>query len=193
MKRKNSIRLTRAKIELLIFILCLIFMLGAVSYAQENAVRTSELIVLKSDLNQFAAPASFVNYRQLILADTNLYNGHTYDYYNAKYIRAASAKKTGVILTSVGAGAAIVGLVTSALLASDAYGGENEALFVGGVFMFVAGVTIFNVGIPFWISGGIKNSNNRKAMEKGWPNRKHNENVLSFGTTKNGIGIMLSL
>jgi hypothetical protein len=177
--------------KIILIVVCVA--IGINSWAQDNSIVLSETKSLQNDFQSITSVGYSTLVSQDVIQEEDLYNGHNYDYYNAKYIRAASAKKTGIILTLTGAGAGIVGLVTSALLAQDAYGGENEALFVGGVFMFVAGVTVLNVGIPFWVAGGIKKSNNRKAMEKGWPKRKPDENVLSFGTTKNGVGFILKL
>ena len=115
---------------------------------------------------------------------TGLYKGHDYNYYNEKYMKANGQKRFGVIFTLLGTGLAVGGVV---ILANEAnkyvY---NESNVVVGALMYVNGIILFNIGVPLWISGGIKKTNNRRAMEA----TKRSMN-LSLGTTNNGAGLIV--
>ncbi len=52
--------------------------------------------------------------------------------------------------------------------------------------VFLTGLLIMDVGIPLWIAGGIKESNNKKAMK----NCKKPDASLNLGVTENGVGLV---
>lgn len=195
MKRKNSIRITRGKIELLIFILCLMFLFGASVFAQENADNTAELITLNSVDNQYRSNHYPPSLRQDIMQDDDLYNGHGYNYYLGLYNDASKIRKAGRILIFTGLPASVVGLIIFGVGYGKAWGNDDGAVVYAGsgLFLFTAGFIALNVGIPMAISGSIKRKNNRKAMDAGWPNRNPEQVNLSFGTTRDGIGLIVKL
>ena len=75
--------------------------------------------------------------------------------------------------------------MTVAGFGAQVYGLTDDTFTHG--YIFFGGTIVLSVGIPLWISGGIKASNNQKAMEI--INRKTN---LSFEATNNGVGLVLS-
>ena len=115
---------------------------------------------------------------------TGLYKGHDYKYYNIQFIKATTQKHVGVILTLVGTGMTIGGLAMLVNEANKYYYNENNVIV--GAMLYINGIIMVNIGIPLWIAGGIKRSNNRKAMEA----TKRNAN-LSLGITGNGAGLVL--
>ena len=117
--------------------------------------------------------------RSKVLADNNpdnLYKGHNCDYYNMKYKQGTTQKWAGVILTSCGLGVIIAGGIY----------GANQDLDVLAT-SFISGLVISGTGAALWISGGIKRTNNRKALEE----CKQAMN-LSFGMNNNGVGLALN-
>jgi len=62
---------------------------------------------------------------------------------------------------------------------------ENVGFYT--ITMFLSGFVIANVGMPLFISGGIRSLNNKKAM-----NKIDNYPKLTFGTTNYGIGLVLN-
>ncbi|NQU34203.1 MAG: hypothetical protein HQ521_13305 [Bacteroidetes bacterium] len=56
----------------------------------------------------------------------------------------------------------------------------------GATLLYLGGAIIGDLGIVLWISGGIKASNNKDAMEK-----VQKSTNLSFGPTNNGVGLIL--
>jgi hypothetical protein len=163
--------------------------------AQDNSNLLAETISLKHDYQN----STFSGYNAMasgnVFQEDKLYNGHNYDYYHDKYIKATQTKKTGKILIIVGVPSCVVGLVFSGIGVSKSYGGEDGAgfYFFSGAFLAIGGFVAFNIGIPLMIIGGTKRKNNKKAIEKGWPNKKPDAKILTLGTTTNGFGLVLKL
>ena len=74
-----------------------------------------------------------------------------------------------------------LGLTMAGVIISTDNKIENDE---AGMVLFIGGTVLFNIGVPFWIAGGVKAANNKRAMEMA----KSNAN-LSFGMTKNGVGL----
>ena len=121
-----------------------------------------------------------LNQNPIIENPQGQYNGHDYNYYNKKYRKARGQANVGAMMTLLGAGFSAYGY--SLLLDDDS---NND---VAGQIGFFSGVVLFNVGLPLWISGGIKKGNNKRAREKA-----QQAGSLSFGLTNNGIGFTLNL
>ena len=105
------------------------------------------------------------------------YKGHDYSYYQSKYKPAKRMQRIGIAITILG-----IGVGTGIYFVAknmEIYNWKEELLPVS--------VIAINVGISLWVSGGIIASNNKKAMEK----VKRDAN-LSFGATKNGVGLVLN-
>ncbi len=111
--------------------------------------------------------------------ENKTYRGHDYSYYYNQYLKASAQKKAGAVLTSIGAGFSVVGII---LLADHNRGNDNT-----GYGLFYGGLISFNAGIALWISAGIKSNNIGNAMTKTRKDLK-----LSFGTTHNGTGFTLN-
>ena len=54
----------------------------------------------------------------------------------------------------------------------------------GGSVLYVGGALMFHVGIPLWISGGVRKKNNYNAMQ-----RRENELSLSLVPSSYGRGL----
>ena len=106
---------------------------------------------------------------------------HDYNYYKELARRSKNQRDVGSALTIAGFGCQIVGIV---LLADDNRNndGAGQGLYWGG---FVS----WSVGLPLWISGGVKHANNKRAMES----VRQRDVSLNLGTTSNGVGLILSL
>jgi hypothetical protein len=85
-------------------------------------------------------------------------------------------RNAGIILTSAAAGFYATALLTA-----------NTNMKSTPIFM-TAWFCALNVGIPLWISGGIKRNNNRKMIEQ-----INKTSKISFGITNNGVGLVLQL
>lgn len=101
-----------------------------------------------------------------------------YDYYEETYLQARSVRNTGRTLVLLGLTSCAVSVVTYNHFTTE---GIPLALFFAGGVMG-------DLGIALWIYGGIKSSNNLKAMKRSKPDVS-----LSFGGTANGVGFKLSL
>lgn len=161
--------------------------------AQDNSNLLAETISLKHDSQN----SIFSGYNAMasgnVFQDDKLYNGHNYDYYHDEYIKATQTKKTGKILIIAGVPSCAVGLIFAGIGVSRSFGGGAGAYFFPGAFLAIGGFVAFNIGIPLMIIGGTKRKNNRKAIEKGWPNKKTDAKILTLGTTINGFGLILKL
>ncbi len=138
-----------------------------VHFNKDSVPDTVEAVAISKDGNYITLGTGEM---AIYHSQNRLYNEH-YNYYEKKYKRAKINKIFGVVLTIAGFGAQVYGL------ANDTF--TNMYIFYGGAI-------VFNVGLPLWISGGIKASNNKKAM-----NRTKNIN-LSLSTTNNGVGLVLN-
>ena len=114
-----------------------------------------------------------------------LYKGHNFSYYNEIYRKATVQRSAGIVLTVLGAFLGTTGVITlSNNSKNSAYNNTSGNML--GTTILVLGAISFDVGLPMWISGGIKRSNNRKAMEE----IERNMN-LSFGVSRDGVGLVL--
>ena len=107
---------------------------------------------------------------------SDLYQGHDYKYYEKLYLKSKGKANSASFFTIFGFGFTIAGVVMSFDNNSD-----NDKI---ASIMSIGGFILFNIGLPSWIANGVKANNNKKAMEIS----KVQAN-LSFGTTKNGIGL----
>ena len=84
---------------------------------------------------------------------------HDYHYYEREFEKATLQKHIGIVLTFLGAFSEVTGYIFLMSNTSEEY---KQPM---GAILFVGGIVMESVGIPLWISGGIKRANNRKAME----------------------------
>ena len=110
-----------------------------------------------------------------------LYKGHDYDYYGRLYSGALTKRNIGIGLTFFGVSISLVG----ALLPINTYGSSTTAK--AAKILFYGGALMADVGAVLWISGAIKASNNKNAMEM----TKKSVN-LSLCTTNNVVGLVLT-
>jgi len=103
-----------------------------------------------------------------------------YQRYESLYTRARSAQSFGVTFTIIG----FVGIVAGSLMITDESIYNDE----GGALLYLGGFVFFHVGIPFWISGGVKKANNFKAMQ-----RRKNKIFMSIVPSKYGKGIGVAI
>jgi hypothetical protein len=129
------------------------------------------------DLSEYVNKLNAKVYPPDPLMSDALYRGHDFDYYNELYKGAKYQATSGTIFTILG----ICGLLAGNRIdQSD----KNEKLASG---FYIGGAIFFNIGLPIWISGSIKAGNNKRAREECENNTK-----LSFGTTNNGVGLVLN-
>lgn len=110
--------------------------------------------------------------------DPNLYKGYTYAYYEDLLRRSKNIQGFGLTITVVGLGLGIAGTVGL----MDNFGHWNDEGLQAKLLL--AGVILFNVGMPVMISGSVMRSNNKKALgiiqtQKG----------LSLGITNYGVSL----
>lgn len=105
----------------------------------------------------------------------SLYNGHNFDYYNDIFIKATKQRNFGIFFTS-----ASVGLYVGAFVAS---GTNINTMTV----LALSSIASLSIGVPLWITGGVKRKKNKKIIEQ--INRNMN---ISFKTSNNGLGIVLN-
>lgn len=84
---------------------------------------------------------------------------HDYAHYKETYLSATRQKNAGIFLTILGVFLEGTSLALSASNDSQ----ENEDAYLA---VFVGGAIMETVGIPLWISGGVKRANNKKAMQE---------------------------
>jgi hypothetical protein len=106
------------------------------------------------------------------------YKGHDFEYYQEQFKRADSQRNLGIVFTILGISSEIIGF----MIAFDVNDQQKNEGFGWG--LIIAGGILETIGIPLWISGGIRRGNNKKAMAEIQRNMD-----LSIGTTSNGIGI----
>ncbi|NOR86675.1 MAG: hypothetical protein GQ527_03610 [Bacteroidales bacterium] len=118
--------------------------------------------------------------------DTTFSSGN-YNYYYQQHLQAQKRKGTGMVLVISGVGFSVVGSVVMGINSDE--NGEidgSRAQARSGAIMYIGGIIMTNIGIPLWISGGIKSGNNKRAMEK----CKKPKLSLNFGLTNNGLGLV---
>lgn len=104
----------------------------------------------------------------------SVYKGHNYNYYYKEYKDAKAMKIFGMVVTTVGAGAFITGVV---------YMNIN---FDVGTPLITAGFVTANLGGAIWIYQTVRQKNNLDAM-----NEIKGKTSLSFRVTRNGVGLVL--
>lgn len=115
-----------------------------------------------------------------------LYRGENYNYYFKESKKAKKLKATGMFFTALGIGTSVIGFrglksyIEANVEISSSKAATNSSL------LFITGLVIMDIGIPLWVAGGIKNSNNKKAMKKC---KKPNPS-LSLGISTDGIGLV---
>ena len=110
------------------------------------------------------------------------YKGYDYEHYQEIFKGATIQRNIGIAMTVTGLALEIAGLAMSS---TDALG--MPYFDEGGQGLFWAGIVIRNIGIPLWLSGGIKRSNNRRVMDN-----MEMKIELSFGSGMNGIDLRVS-
>jgi hypothetical protein len=108
-----------------------------------------------------------------------MFEGKHYNYYLRTYKSAKHKRNFGIILAVVGFTATAAGMAMSMNYLNTK---EQQETATG---VYIGGIIVHNLGMLLWISGAVKTSNNRKAMEIAKAN-------LSFGPTNNGIGFTLA-
>jgi hypothetical protein len=111
--------------------------------------------------------------------DPDKYRGKDYKYYERLFYGARTRQRIGILFTFSGLGLEIAGIVMSNkdnLTTAE----MNRA---AGIYL--AGAILENLGIPLWISGGIKKANNRKAMKK---IKKQQDIYLGWNSYGVGVG-----
>jgi len=142
-----------------------------VRFTKNDSTYTIEAIsIIKAGLTLNLIPLSSEPYNNVV------YKGHHYSYYADRYEQASQKKLAGIIISSLGVGELLTGLV---LL-------ETAKNPTPQIFLMVGTIT-FGVGMSIAISGGVEASNNKKAMEK-----VKNSTKLTLGATNHGIGLVLS-
>lgn len=107
---------------------------------------------------------------------TGTYNGYNYEHYENLFHKATNLRNLGVGCTVFG-----IVLVSGAYASSNTLT-EEDRTFVNA--LFISGVILQNVGIAFWISGGVKRGNNKRVLLE--MNRQLN---LTFVGSRDGIGV----
>lgn len=102
------------------------------------------------------------------------------EYYQFKYRKSITQKKTALIVACLGVGCSLTALYSSAK------GGDFLPYTVNSS-LFIAGGVLFNFGVPMWISNSIKAKRNKEAML-----RYQEKNVsVNVGFTNNGAGLVI--
>jgi hypothetical protein len=112
-------------------------------------------------------------------SEQGLYRGHDFKYYEKLFYGSRTRQGFGVFFTVLGFGLEIGGIV----IASDEYASDDDLARAGNLILI--GSLCETIGIPLWISGGVRKANNRKAMEEIQRN-----NGLSLGVSNYGIGVV---
>lgn len=102
-------------------------------------------------------------------------------YYQLQYQNAIKQRKGGATLSLVGA---FTGITTYVIMYRNSKNNHSTKMIIPT--MFFGGGILFNLGTPFWISGGIKAKKSEEAMLK----EQHKDISINFGMTNNGISIV---
>lgn len=108
----------------------------------------------------------------------NQYRGHDYEYYSSLYKGATVRIGVGAFFTLIGVGLEVSGIVMSNKLGATNLDKDKAAKLI------IAGAVFESLGIPLWISGGIRRANNQRAMEE-----IKRQQSITFGATPSGIGL----
>ena len=119
-----------------------------------------------------------INYKE----QSKVYHGYEYEYYQKTFRKATIQRNCGIGGTVLGLGL----LAGSFIIAPMGYSSyTNDANATASNVLGYSGLICVFVGIPIWISGGVKRKNNKKAMEL-----MEGKIGLSLGTTGNGMGLI---
>ena len=162
-----------------------------VFYKRNGIEQMIEAIALKKDgqyieLNKVAITPELTS-SSFYSANKGSYKGKDYDYYFNEHIKAQSRKITGIVLTFSGLAFSVIGLnkmMDNIDETGNITGNEKEAQ--SGTLMYLGGVIMTSIGIPLWISGTIKDNNNKMAMRKCTGGKAS----LNLGITNDGIGLV---
>lgn len=162
-----------------------------VFYERNGIEQMIEAIAIKKDgqyieLNKVATTSATIN-SAFYSANKGSYKGKDYDYYFDEHIKARNRKVTGIVLTFSGLAFSVIGLTKVSDNIDEAgniTGNEDEAQ--SGALIYMGGLIMTTVGIPLWISGAIKDNNNKMAMRK----CSDTKVSLNLGFTNDGIGLV---
>ena len=115
-----------------------------------------------------------------------LYRGEDYNYYFKESKKAKKLKATGMFFTALGIGTSVIGFRGLRRYIGTDREISNSKAATNSSLLFITGLVILDIGIPLWVAGGIKNSNNKKAMKK----CKKPNISLSLGISTDGIGLV---
>jgi len=115
-----------------------------------------------------------------------LYRGEDYNYYFKESKKAKKLKATGMFFTALGIGTSVIGFRGLRRYIGTDREISNSKAATNSSLLFITGLVILDIGIPLWVAGGIKNSNNKKAMKKC---KKPNPS-LSLDISTDGIGLV---
>ena len=138
--------------------------------------RDGTYVTLSSESDYVTTPLSQTNSVQ----QSNYLTDPEYLRFQSLYESSNRQRRFGVAFTFFG----FIGIVAGAVILSDNTT-QNDG---GGALLYVGGAILFHVGIPLWISGGVRKKNNFNAMQ-----RKKNELSLSLVPSSYGKGIGLML
>jgi hypothetical protein len=110
---------------------------------------------------------------------SGLYRGHGYSYYRQLYEGSQNRKTFGMVFTFLGLGLEATGLIMAENVSGALYfdNTARDVLRLGIIFQ--------TVGVPLWISGAVRASNNKKAMKA-----IESRHELSIRATEYGIGLV---
>ena len=133
------------------------------------------------------APKSYVENNKFATEKTTpvLYKGNDIHYYQETARKALRTRNAGIVLTVLGTVAEIGGYI---MMVDDNYNNDNL-----GAGLYLGGAISSTIGIPLWISGAIKHSNNKKAIETIHIMERQNKikTTTYLGFTQNGFGLVL--
>ena len=160
-----------------------LYILDGIKY-QTKAIavkRNGEYIDFKEfDIKPILEPSS--NTKDL----PEIWRGKDYNYYFEESKKAKKLKASGMFFTALGLGTSIIGFnnlrkyINKDGEIRNSTGARNASL------IYLTGIVIMNTGIPLWIAGGIKHSNNIKAMQK----CKKPDASLNIGVSADGLGLV---
>lgn len=111
--------------------------------------------------------------------EKNVYKGEKY--YRLQYQQAKKQKNGGATLTLIGL---FTGITSYVIIDNNNKKYKPTGSIVNAAF--IGGAVLFNVGVPIWISGGIKEKRSEEAML--YHQRK--DLSVNLGITNNGVGIV---
>lgn len=142
-----------------------------------SVYRNGEYIVLSNEIDY--SNSTFKN-TQSTKKSTNYMTDPEYLRYTALYEGAKRRMGAGGFFTIFGT----AGIVAGAIMLYDDTSQNDQAAAI----LYLSGSLAFNIGLPLWISGGVRKRNNYNAMQK-----RMNELTLSFGPSSSGQGVGLNL